>query len=135
VKLIHFYKRLFDEAVRAYEPVWEEEAVTYGYLWSKYNYPLQEQFQIKDMEPDYPTLMYSLVLPESYLGTTIYEEIKRYPSKYELSIVILNRQIWLNATLQTDKLQDSLMGFLNQARGELMNILDCLIRRSEEVEA
>ncbi|WP_239617832.1 hypothetical protein [Cohnella mopanensis] len=133
MKLIHFYRQLFVEAARAYEPVWEEEAAL-GYRWHKRNYPLWEQFQIKDMDPDYPVLIYSLILPEAYLKTTIYEEIKRYPSKYELSIVILNRQIFLNATIQTDKLQDSLMGFLNQARGEFMNILDCIIQVTDEAE-
>jgi len=135
VKLIQFYRQLFMEATRVYEPVWEEEAVPFGYRWHKRNYPLKEQFQIRDMEPDYPALMYSLILPESYLGTTIYEEIKRYPSKYELSIVILDRRIWLNATLQSDKLQDSLMGYLNQARGELTNILDCIIQLPEDANA
>ncbi|QMV41416.1 hypothetical protein [Cohnella cholangitidis] len=134
MKLIQFYRQLFLEATRVYEPVWEEEAVVFGYRWHKRNYPLWEQFQIKDMEPDHPVLMYSLILPEAYLETTIYEEIKRYPSKYELSIVILNRQIFLNATLQTDKLQDSMMGFMHQARGELMNILDCIIRMPDEAE-
>jgi hypothetical protein len=134
VKLIQFYRQLFLEAINMYEPVWEEDAVSFGYRWHKRNYPLREQFQIRDMDPEYPALMYSLILPEAYLETTIYEEIKRYPSKYELSIVILNRQVWLNATLQTDKLQDSLMGFLYQSRGELMNILDCIIRLPAETE-
>jgi hypothetical protein len=119
---------MFLEAIDAFEPVWEEEdAVLYGYRWHKRNYPLTEQFQIREMFPVDPVLMYSLVLPESYLETTIYEEVKRYRSHYDLSIVILNRKLWLNAATPTDKLQDSIMGFLNKARGELMNILDCII--------
>jgi hypothetical protein len=128
VKLIEFYKQRFLEAIDVFEPVWEEEETAlFGYRWYKRNYPLTEQFQIKEMYPDNPVLTYSLVLPESYLETSIYEEIKRYPSQYDLSIVILNRKLWLNAATPTNKLQDSIMGFLNQARGELMNILDCLI--------
>ncbi|QTH41212.1 hypothetical protein J4772_27215 [Cohnella sp. LGH] len=134
MKLIEFYRQLFLETSAIFEPVWEGEDIPFGYRWHKRNYPLPEQFQIRDMNTDHPALMYSLILPETYLGTTIYEEIKRYPSEYELSIVILNRQIWLNATLQTDKLQDSLMGFLHHSRGELMNVLDCIIRLPEEAK-
>jgi hypothetical protein len=135
VRLLEFYRQLFLEAISVYEPVWEEDtSMQFGYRWHKKNYPLKEQFQINDMSPIHPVIIYSLVLPESYLGTTIYEEIKRYPSKFELSIVILNRQLWLNAALRTDKQQDSLMGYLNQARGELMNILDCIIRLPDEGE-
>ncbi|MFC5470779.1 hypothetical protein ACFPPD_18995 [Cohnella suwonensis] len=133
MKLTEFYRQLFLEAISMYEPVWEdEEQVSYGYRWRKRNYPLPEQFQIIDMHPGHPVLIFSMVLSEAYLQTTIYEEIRRYPSSFDLSIVLLNKQLWLNASLQTDKLQDSIMGFLNQARGELMNVLDCLIRIPEE---
>ncbi|MFC5404528.1 hypothetical protein [Cohnella soli] len=133
MKLTEFYKQLFLEAINAYEPVWEEEErVPFGYRWRKRNYPLHELFQIKDMHPGQPVLMFTLVLPETYLQTTIYEEIRRYPSAFDMSIVLYNKQLWLNAALQTDKLQDSIMGFLNQARGELMNVLDCLISIPEE---
>lgn len=135
VKLLQFYRQLFLEATSIYEPVWEEDkSIEFAYRWHKSNYTLREQFQINDMSPNHPVIIYSLVLPASYLETTIYEEVKRYPSKYELSIVILNRQIWLNAALRTDRIQDSLMGFLNQARGELMNILDCIICLPDECE-
>ncbi|RKP48806.1 hypothetical protein D7Z26_20745 [Cohnella endophytica] len=133
MKLAEFYKQLFQEAIKVYEPVWEEEeSAMFGYRWHKNNYPLLEQFQIKDLHPGHPVLMYSLVLPETYLQTTIYEEIRRYRSPFELSIVLLNRKLWLNAALQTDKLQDSVMGYLNHARAELMNILDCVIRIPNE---
>jgi len=135
VKLVDFYRQLFLEAVQAYEPVWEEENVPGGYCWRKFNYPFKEQFRINPFEGTDPTLMYSMVLPEAYLETTIYDEIKRYDSRYELSIVLLNRQIWLNAALRADKLEDSLMGFLNHARGELMNIIDCLVWMPEEANA
>ncbi|BBI35772.1 hypothetical protein [Cohnella abietis] len=135
MKLTQFYRQLFLEAIQTFEPVWEEEAtVLHGYRWHKHNYPLKEQFLIKDMHPDHPVLMYSLILPETYLQTTIYEEIKRYPSEYDLSIVLLNRRLWLNAVLHTDRLQDSIMGFLSQARRELMNVLDCIIRIPDDIE-
>lgn len=135
MKLIQFYRDLFLEATDVYEPVWEEQdTASFGYLWHKKNYPLPEVFQIKDIHPDScnPILIYSIVLPDSYLQTTIYEEIKRYPSRYDLSIVIVNRQLQLNAALLTEKMQDSMMGYLNHARSELMNILDCIIKLPEE---
>lgn len=135
MRLIQFYGQLFFDAVLQYEPVWEEQAVPDGYCWHKSNYPLREQFRIRDMGSDYPQLMFSMILPDSYLETTIYEDIKRYPSNYELSIVLLNRRIWLNAVLRADKLEDSLLGFMNHARGELMNIIDCLILMPEEANA
>jgi hypothetical protein len=133
LKLVQFYRELFLEAVREYEPVWKEEQdVMFGYRWHKNDYPLTEQFQITDAYPSSPVLMYSMVLPESYLQTTIYEEIKGNCSPFDLSIVILNRKLWLNAALHSDHLQSSLMGFLHQARGELMNILDCIIQRADD---
>lgn len=135
MKLIEFYRELFLEAKMTFEPVWEETAVPDGYCWRKRDYPLHEQFQIKANRSGYPTILYSLILPESYLGTTIYEEIKRYPSSSELSLVILNRRIWLNAALPADKLEDSLMGHIHRSRGELMNILDCVVQLPGDIEA
>lgn len=133
MRLLQFYRELFEEAVKAYEPVWEEEkGVMFGYRWQKNNYPLLEQFQITDAEPNHPVLMYSLVLSVSYLQTTIYEEVKQYSSPFDLSIIIINRNLWLNAGIQTDNLQSSMMGFLNHARSELMNILDCTIKVTDE---
>jgi hypothetical protein len=135
LKLIEFYRRSFLEAVQIFEPVWkEEEDVLFGYRWSKHNYPLLEQFQITDMHPNHPVLMYTIVFPESYLDTTIYGEVKKYSSEFDLTIVIMNRKLWLNAAISTDKLQDSIMGFMNKARSELMNIMDCVILISDNAE-
>ena len=90
-----------------------------------------EQFQITDVHPDQPVLMYTIVLPERYLDSTIYEEVKKYSSVFDFSIVIMNRKLWLNAAMSSEKLQDSLMGFMTQARDELMNILDCVMQISD----
>ncbi|WP_372660488.1 hypothetical protein [Cohnella sp.] len=131
MKLVQFYRELFLEAVQEFEPVWkEEENILFGYRWHKNTYPLLEQFQIKEAEPDHPVLMYSLVLPESYLQTTIYEEVRQYSSPFDVSIMIMNRRLWLNAAIQTNKLQSSVMGFMNHARSELTNILECTIKFS-----
>lgn len=133
MRLTQFYRELFLEATQLYEPVWKEEQdLLFGYRWYKDNYPLKEHFQITDAGSAGPILMYTLVLPEAYLNTTIYEEVKRYISPIEVSIVISSRKVWLNASLRSDHLQSSLMGFINQARGELSNILDCVIQRTEE---
>jgi len=129
LKLMEFYRQLFLQAIHVYEPVWEEEpSVQFGYRWHKRNYPLLEQFEIKDTYPSNPILMYSLVLPEAYLETSIYEEIKYYPSRFDLSLFLLDRKLWLNAALPAGNLQDSIMGYINQARSDLMNILDNIIQ-------
>ncbi|MFD0672319.1 hypothetical protein [Cohnella sp. GCM10027633] len=131
--LIQFYKQLIIEAFQKFEPVWREDRrYEQGVRWIKRNYPNQEQLQITEMKHEPPVLMYSIVLPELYLQTTIYEEIKSYKSQYELTLAILDRKLWLNATVSTANLQDSIMGFIHQARGQLMNIIDCTIQLQED---
>ncbi|MFC5530373.1 hypothetical protein [Cohnella yongneupensis] len=134
--LIEFYKNLIVEAFQKFEPVWQEDLkYGLGFRWIKRNYPQKEQFQITDLMSEPPVLMYSIVLPEPYLHTTIYEEIKNYKSQYELTLAILDRKLWLNATISTANLQDSIMGFINQARSQLMNIVDCTIALQDDIQS
>lgn len=127
--LLEFYKGLTVEAFQKFEPVWREDGgYAQGFRWSKRNYPNREQLQITDLVGEEPVIMYSIVLPEPYMRTTICQEIRNYRSQYELTLVILGRELWLNAAVSTAKLQESIMGFIHQARSQLMNIVDCTIQ-------
>ncbi|WEK53659.1 MAG: hypothetical protein P0Y55_13885 [Candidatus Cohnella colombiensis] len=128
MNLSHFYRQLFVDAMTKFEPVWEEDLDSlYGFRWTKNNYPNEEQFQITMSQGGDPVLMYSMILSEEYLKTTIYEQLKGFKSSFELSLVIVNKKLWLNVTVSTDYLEDSIMGFISMARSQLMNIIDCLI--------
>ena len=133
--LIEFYEGLIVEAFQKFEPVWRRD-VSYaqGVRWIKRNYPNREQLQLTDMNREAPVLTYTIVLPEPYMQTTIYEEIKSYRSQYELTLVIIGRELWLNATLSTACLQESVMGFIHQARSQLMNVVDCTIQLQADSE-
>ena len=127
--LIDFYRKLILEAFQKFEPVWKlDREYKQGFRWIKKNYPNQEQLQLADLKNEAPVLIYSIVLPETYLHTTIYEEIKNYRSQYGLTLAILDRKLWLNATISTSNLQESIMGFIHQVRSQLMNIVDCTIQ-------
>lgn len=132
--LVEFYKQLVLEAFKNFEPVWQiDHTYELGYRWLKCDYPIQEQLQIMELHNEPPVLIYSFLLPESYLQTTIFEEIRRYDSEYALSLAILNNKLWLNASVSTEILHDSIMGFIHQARGQLMNIIDCTIQLQENL--
>jgi hypothetical protein len=40
--------------------------------------------------------------------------------------------IWLNTSISTDKLQESTMGYIHRARSELMNVIDCVIQKTDD---
>lgn len=133
VTLIDFYKLLIHEAFDNFEPVWRlDTEYKQGFRWMKCNYPNQEQLLLTNRQHDTPVLIYSIVLPEPYKRTTIGNEIRRYASDYELSLAHWDGKLWLNATVSTENLHDSIMGFIHQARGQLMNIIDCTIELQEE---
>ncbi len=127
--LIDFYQKMIVEAFHKFEPVWRvDPEYEHGFRWIKRNYPNQEQLQLTELKDKAPLITYSIVLPESYLHTTIFEEIGNYRSQYKLTLVVLDRKLWLSATLSTSLLQESVMGFIHQARSQLMNIVDCTIQ-------
>jgi len=127
--LIDFYQNLIVDAFHKFEPVWRlDREYKHGIRWIKRNYPNQEQLQLTDLRDETPLITYSILLPESYLQTTIFEEIGNYRSQYKLTLFVLDRKVWLSATLSTSNLQESIMGFIHQARSQLMNIVDSTIQ-------
>lgn len=131
--LVDFYQNLIVEAFYKFEPVWKvDPEYKQGVRWIKRNYPNQEQLQLTDLKDEAPLITYSMVLPESYLHTTIFEEIGNYRSQYKLTLFVLDRKLWLSVTLSTSNLQESIMGFIHQARSQLMNIVDCTIQHQNE---
>ncbi|AZN42202.1 hypothetical protein [Paenibacillus albus] len=134
MKLLEFYKELFEDAASRFEPVWQADlAYSHGFRWTKDNYPIQEQFRITDMGDEPPVIMFSIVLPDMYSETNVFDEVYRYPSHNDMSIVLMSQQIWVNASLCTSKLEQSVLGFIHQARSEIMNIFDCVILKTDVV--
>ncbi|WP_219837889.1 hypothetical protein [Paenibacillus sp. R14(2021)] len=132
MKLLEFYRALFEDATSRFEPVWQlDHTYIYGYRWTKNNYPLKEQFRIYNAGDEPPLLMFSVVLPEYYAQTNVFDEVYRYPTNNEMSVVIKDRQIMVNASLCTSNLEHSVLGFIHQARSDMMNIFDCVILRKD----
>ena len=74
--LIDFYQKMIVEAFHKFEPVWRvDPEYEHGFRWIKRNYPNQEQLRLTELKDKAPLITYSIVLPESYLRTTIFEEI------------------------------------------------------------
>lgn len=119
--------------MRRFEPVWVPDPdFPHGYRWHKRNYPIAECFQIAEQGTEAPAVMCSIILPEHYMDTTLFEEARRYPSRYNLSIAVWNLQLWLMFSVSVEYLQDSIMGFINQARSEAMNIVDLAINKPDK---
>jgi hypothetical protein len=132
MRLLEFYRALFEDATNRFEPVWHMDAgYPWGYRWTKNNYPLPEQFRIFTTGDESPILMFSVVLPNSYAKTNVFDEVYRYPTNNEMTVVIKDREIWVNASLCTSQLEHSVLGFINQARSDMMNIFDCLILKTD----
>ncbi|MBB6731079.1 hypothetical protein [Cohnella zeiphila] len=127
-----WYRSLFEEAVCKLEPMWEkDDSCTGGSRWRKRNYPFEEQFQLTRLEREVPlAIMYSFLLPEIYLQASIFEELRRYESGFELSYILMDRMLRLVITLPVDELRGTLLGFIHQARAEFMDILDWIVKRA-----
>lgn len=131
MRLSDFYKDLFEEAFCKFEPVWEAEPPSPAeYRWSKTNYPFKEQFQIVHSEDGHSVLLFSFLLPEPYLESAIFEEVKRYESSYGLSLIVMEKTLRLVAKQPADNMRESILGFIHQARGEVMDILDRVAKRA-----
>lgn len=131
MRLSDFYKDLFEEAFCKFEPVWEADAPSPAeYRWSKANYPFREQFQIVHSEDGHPVLLFSFLLPEPYLDSTIFEEVKSYESSYGLSLIVMERTLRLVAKQPAENMRESILGFIHQARSEVMDILDRVAKRA-----
>jgi hypothetical protein len=53
--------------------------------------------------------------------------VNQYESAYELSVHFFHRKILLCAIINVDRLDQSILSFINCARGEMIDIQDSLI--------
>ena len=129
---IEWYKSLFEEAVCKVESLWEKDgSCNGGYRWRKRNYPFEEQFQLSRPDREGPlAIMYSFLLPEIYTQAAVFEEVRRYESRFELSYFVMERTLRMVITLPVDELHGTLLGFIHQAREEFMDILDWIVKRT-----
>ncbi|WP_127581607.1 hypothetical protein [Paenibacillus koleovorans] len=131
MNLLFYYRELFAEASKEYEPGWEEDrGFKDGFRWRKkggrHN---TEVFQIEEWHHECPVLRFAYLLPSTYSETTLCEEVDRYKSNYELKMHATPACVVLSAALPVEKLQESMMGFVNRARSELLDILDFTIMK------
>jgi hypothetical protein len=125
MNLIHYYREQFLELISQFEPKWEEEAdFSFGYRWNSYSMNLyKEFFQMTQIQGEALYLMYAIELPEKYKNTNISDVVKDVPSSYELSMYYFSEKILLTSCVSIDNLQQTSLGFLNQARGEMIDLV------------
>ncbi|MDR6549204.1 hypothetical protein [Paenibacillus qinlingensis] len=125
MNLIQYYREQFLELVSQFEPNWEEEPFfKFGYRWNAMTSNLyKEFFQISQMKGEHMYLMYAIELPEIYKNTNIVEVVKNVSSSYELSMYMFSNKILLSSCVSIENLQQTTLGFLNQARGEIIDLV------------
>lgn len=125
MNLIHYYREQFIELIALFEPTWEEDPFyKYGFRWNAMTTKMfKESFQMSQGEGEPLYLMYALELPEKYKNTNISEVVKKESSSYELSMYYYSEKILLISCVSIENLQQTSLGFLNQARGEIIDLV------------
>lgn len=133
MNLIHYYREQFLELISQFEPKWEEEPFDkYGFRWNSIaNNMFSEFFQITQVYGEPLHLVYGIELPSIYKHTNIDEVVKNVSSAYELSMYVLSDNILLTSGVSVDNLQQTSLGFLNQARGEIIDLVFSAIQLRE----
>jgi hypothetical protein len=133
MNLIHYYREQFTELTSQFEQTWEEEPqYRFGFLWhSNANAAFKEKFQMTQTSEEPLHLMYAIELPESYIKTNICEAIKHVKTTYELSMYVFSHKIMLTTRVSIDQLQMTSLGFINQARAEIIDLLFSSIQVTE----
>ncbi|NQX68987.1 hypothetical protein HQN90_22930 [Paenibacillus alba] len=123
--LKHYYRQQFLELIEQFEHHWEEDLLyQYGFRWNSYaNSTYKEIFQITHFRDESLYMIYTIELPESYKKTNMSDVVKNSSSTYELSMYYLSDKILLSACVSIEHLQQTSLGFLNQARGELIDLV------------
>lgn len=125
MNLIAYYRQQFIELTAQFEPYWKEEPhYSYGFRWnSTAHSTFREIFQLTQFSHEPLYLVYAVVLPESFRHTNISDVVKNAPSAYELSMYYVKDHILLTACVSMDHLQQTSLGFVNQARGEMIDLV------------
>ena len=125
MNLIHYYREQFLELISQFEPNWEEEPFyKFGFRWNSFTTTMHKEFfQMTQIQSEPLYLMYAIELPEKYKNTNISEVVKNVSSSYELSMYFFSDKILLTSCVSIDNLQQTSLGFLNQARGEIIDLV------------
>ncbi|MNR07540.1 hypothetical protein D3C85_1236640 [compost metagenome] len=96
----------------------------FGFRWNSFTANLyKEYFQITQIQDQPLYLLYAIELPERYKNTNISEVFRDVPSTYELSLVFFSDKVLLTSCVPIENLQQTSLGFLNQARGEIIDLV------------
>ncbi|OCT14647.1 hypothetical protein A8709_25020 [Paenibacillus pectinilyticus] len=125
MNLIHYYRQQFLELITQFEQSWEEEPhYKFGFLWHSYaNTSYKEMFHLTQSRQESIYLMYAIELPATYTHSNISDVIKHVASPYELSIYVFPHKLLLTSSISTDNLQQTTLGFVNQARAEIIDLV------------
>ncbi|GGA08906.1 hypothetical protein GCM10008018_63170 [Paenibacillus marchantiophytorum] len=125
MNLKHYYRQQFLELITQFEHHWEEDPLYhYGFRWhSETNSSYKEIFQISQFPDETLYMIYTIELPDTYKRTNIHDVVRSASSPYELSMYYFADKILLSACVCIDFLQQTSLGFLNQARGELIDLV------------
>ncbi|CAN7616502.1 hypothetical protein LJR153_004624 [Paenibacillus sp. LjRoot153] len=125
MNLIDYYREQFLELKSQFEPNWEEDPFyQFGFRWNAFTTNrYKEFFQLTQIQGEPLYLMYAIELPEKYKNTNISEVVKSASSSYELTMYYFSEKILLTSCVSIDNLQQTSLGFLNQARGEIIDLV------------
>ncbi|WNR45691.1 hypothetical protein [Paenibacillus roseipurpureus] len=123
MNLIHYYRQQFLELTSQFEQTWEEEPFyKIGFLWYSYaNAAYKEIFQLTQTSQDPLYLVYAIELSASYKETSIGDVIKQATSAYELACYVFPDKVMVTASVSTEDLKQTSLGFINQARAEMID--------------
>ncbi|MGG1552283.1 hypothetical protein [Paenibacillus ferrarius] len=133
MSLIHFYREQFLELSAQFEPVWEEELFyNFGYRWFSHTHSgIKESFQMSGGKREALHVMYAIELPNWYKRTNLCDEIKNIKSPYEVSLYMLMDKILITSSASFEHLQITSLGFVNQARAEIIDLVFSAIEKVE----
>ncbi|MGG1554792.1 hypothetical protein [Paenibacillus ferrarius] len=131
MNLIAYYRQQFIELSDQFEPHWKEERdYQFGFRWtSTAHSTYREFFQLTQFPQEPIYLIYAILLPESFKHTNIGDAVKSLSSPYEMSIYYVRDKLLLTACISTEQLQQTSLGFLNQARGEIIDVVFSAIHK------
>jgi hypothetical protein len=125
MNLIHYYRQQFLELISQFEPNWEEDRhYRFGFRWNTYaKSSFKEFFQMTQFPSEPLYLVYAIELPERYKKMNISEVVKNASSSYELSLFLFSDKILLSSCVSIESLQQTTLGYVNQARGEIIDLV------------
>lgn len=125
MNLMHYYRQQFLELISQFEPNWEEDHnYRFGFRWNSYaKSSFKEIFQMTQFPSEPLYLVYAIELPEKYKKTNISEVVKNVSSSYELSLYLFSDKMLLSSCVSIENLQQTKLGFVNQARGEIIDLV------------